>query len=168
MRSFSGPGFFAPLLLTLPLLPTAAAQSPLTTLFQTGSNQGNAGGGIYFDLTVAVAVTLQQIDVNTGSSTPPGRNGTFEVWLGPSTWQGNVADAQLWVQVAQASVTTAANGTPTPGVLQPPLPLGPGRYGVALRAVGFNWGYSGVPPAAASYANAELQLAVGGAQNTFL
>jgi hypothetical protein len=155
-------------MMSLSLLPIAAAQSPLTTLFQAGSNQGNAGGGIYFDLTVAVTVTLQQIDVNVGSSTPPGRAATFEVWLGPSTWQGNVADAQLWVQVAQASVTTMPNGTPTPGVLQPPLPLGPGRYGVALRAVGFNWGYSGVPPAAAGYANAELQLAAGGAQNTFL
>jgi len=41
----------------------ALPQSPLTTTF-SNNNSGNIGGGLYFDLTVIVPITILGLDLN--------------------------------------------------------------------------------------------------------
>ncbi|MFM1870994.1 MAG: hypothetical protein RL398_416 [Planctomycetota bacterium] len=170
------------------LLVGLAAQSPL----QTGLvpvNQGNTGGGLYFDLEVRSTVTITQIDTWVGPiGTEPGAL-DMEIWLGPSSYFGRLTTPGLWAPIATARV---ASFVPTGSqqlqsfVLQAPLALGPGVYGVALRsqqqtnatAVRWNHAYTNgltcsssvVPGSCANtvHSTAELTVRGGAAQNAFL
>lgn len=148
-------------------LPTpCTAQSPLLTL-AGGTNLGNVGGVVYFDLQVLTTVTITQLDFYCGSLTPAG-TGTLEVHLGPTTYVGNTLDPSLWTLIGSASQVPIAPFTMASGVLDAPLPLAPGDYGVLLRAVGFNHGYTNGNGSNQTFSNAELVLRAGAAQNAFL
>ncbi|MBL8724571.1 MAG: hypothetical protein JNK49_11020 [Planctomycetes bacterium] len=180
-----------PVLLALSTLTTlAVAQSPLVTL-TGGTNQGNAGGGLYFDLQVNTTVTINQISVRTGSATTTPTTGTsvMEVWLGPSTYVGNVTNPTLWTLVTTGTGTVGPSVV-APMVLTTPIALGPGNYGVALRSlttasggnVAWGFGYTngagnntplicGATPGSclnSIFTNSELTLRAGAAQNAFL
>ena len=92
----------------------AFAQSPLTTL-NVGGNQGNQGGGIYFNLTVNQTITINQIDFRVavaGQATD-----ALDVYLGPTTYVGNVTNAGLWTLVSSTNVVPTVNDS---------LSIGPG------------------------------------------
>jgi len=82
-----------------------SAQSVLTTL-TGGTNFGNNGGGIYFDLQVNTTVTLTRFDFLCGSNTVAG-TGTLDVYVGPSTFVGNVNNAALWTLVGSVTAPVA-------------------------------------------------------------
>lgn len=158
----------------------AFAQSPLVTLNQ-GGNQGNEGGGVYFDLTVNTTITINAFNFragNTGANPSGSVNmGQLGIWLGPTTWVGNVQNMSLWTQVAQTQVgnithnATGANpGVISPGPLVTPFALGPGTYGVALQSASgtFNHNYTNGNGTNQNFSTAELSFAGGGAQNAFL
>ncbi|GAB4146988.1 MAG: hypothetical protein Fur0037_15130 [Planctomycetota bacterium] len=149
-----------PILAATALAATALAQSPLTTTF-TGTNQGNVGGAIFFDLQVNQTVTFTQFDINCGTGAPVGTPGTLQVWMGPTTYVGNTSNPGAWTQVSSGTLTTNARGTPTPVPLTP-FALGPGHYGIALIAQGFNHGYT---TGALTASTTELTLTAGAAQN---
>lgn len=155
---------------------TLLAQSPLTTL-AVGGNQGNVGGGIYFDLTVNTTVTFNQIDFRIGDEATGA--GVLEIYLGPTTYLGNVMDPSLWTLVATTQTVTPIVTTTVSAPLQTPFALGPGQYGVALRAgATFDHGYTNgtgctsttIPGSCTNsvFSNAELMIQAGAAQNAFL
>jgi hypothetical protein len=129
----------------------ATAQTTNVPLGQplTSPNQGNVGGGIYFDLTVNTTVTFVNLNYVAADTSPTG-NSSLEMYVGPSTWVGNVsANPGPWTLVATTAPVPVTNGVDTPctGVLSPaglnpgPITFGPGVYGIALRAIGHSWGY---------------------------
>lgn len=151
------------------------AQSPLLTL-TGGTNQGNVGGGIYFDMTVNTTITISQIDFLCGANTVAG-TGTMDVFLGPTTYVGNVTNPALWTLVASAAVPVAPSTIAT-GTLNAAFALGPGNYGVALKSNAHNHGYTNgltctstsIPGSCSNslFSNAELTIRAGAAQNAFL
>lgn len=166
-------------LLTTAVATTAMAQSPLATL-NLGGNQGNEGGGIYFDLTVNTTITITAINFRAGNTAtnPAGsiNTGQMNVYLGPTTFVGNVTNAALWTQVTQTmsgsithNATGPAAGTLSPGPLATPIALGPGNYGVALESQAGIWNHNYSNPGnPTTFSNAELTLNAGAAQNAFL
>ena len=149
-----------------------SAQSVLTTL-TGGTNFGNNGGGIYFDLQVNTTVTLTRFDFLCGSNTVAG-TGTLDVYVGPSTFVGNVNNAALWTLVGSVTAPVAPS-TMSSGAVNTPFALGPGNYGVALRANLFSHAYTlgngtTVPGSGTNqtFSTPELVLRAGGAQNVFL
>lgn len=161
-------------------LVAAAAIAPAQTVCNLGqpltsANQGNVGGGIYFNLTVTQTVTFQSITYVSSDATT-GTQSSFNMFVGPSTWVGNVgANPGPWILVAQSTpvTVTPAVDTVCVGVLNPAGPnagtvtFPPGSYGVALQAVGHSWGYQngqfqfGAP-------GGEFTVDTGGASNAFL
>jgi hypothetical protein len=151
------------------------AQSPLATL-TGGTNQGNIGGAVYFDLTVTSTVFVTRIDFLCGSSTFAG-TGLIDVHLGPPTYVGNTNNPAAWT-LAGSATAAVAPGTVASGTLVTPLVLGPGSFGVALVSNGHNFGYTNgvactntTTPGACSnstFSTAELTLRAGAAQNQFL
>jgi hypothetical protein len=176
------------------LVASSLAQSTLSTL-TGGTNSGNSGGGMYFDLQVHNTITITQIDCLTGSPTPqiPASNtptpgpSVLEVWLGPTTYVGNVTNPSLWTPVATATGNVATT-TMVPFTLNTPLCLGPGNYGIALKSLATAtapnviWGFgytnggtctsSTIPGACTSpaslFSNADMTIRAGAAQNAFL
>jgi len=165
-----------------------AAQSPLVTN-QTPGNQGNMGGGLYFDLQVHTFVPITQIDTSVGNlGTIPG-NLLLEIWLGPSSYVGNLGNPAAW---SLAGTALATNYVPSaayqqvPFTCRFPILLPPGSYGVALRSqnvppagtVRWNHAYTNgagctsttIPGSCGNslHGNAELTLRAGAAQNLFL
>lgn len=165
------------------------AQSPLNTAL-TPNNQGNNGGGLYFDMTINTTITITQIDSWVGTNGLTAGALALEMWLGPSTYVGNVQNPALWTPVGTA---TAPTYTPNATVYQrlaftmnTPVTLGPGTYGVALKSqsaapvgtVVWNHGYTnGVTCSSTSipgsctntlFSNNEITIRGGAAQNAFL
>jgi hypothetical protein len=177
-----------PVLLALSTLATAVvAQSPLVTL-TGGTNQGNPGGGLYFDLQVNSTITINQIRVLTGNATTTPTTGTsvMEIWLGPSTYVNNVVNPSLWTLVSTATGTVGPSVMAQMNVTTP-FALGAGNYGVALRSltaasgsnVAWGFGYTngaggatcGATPGSCTnslFSNTQLTLRAGAAQNAFL
>jgi len=170
----------ATLLATTLAVSVSAQCNPGTlTTNNVGGNAGNAGGGIYFDLTVNTTITITDINFRAGS-TGSGGAGQMDIYLGPSTYVGNVTNAALWTRVAQtASTIINQNATATnPGILTlgplvdpntqlpGPITLGPGQYGIALasQATVFNHNYSN-PGNPATFSTPELTINTGAAQN---
>jgi hypothetical protein len=168
---------------------TATAQTTLNTGLTAG-NQGNVGGGLYIDLQVNNTLTITSINhwLNVGSTTTPfNGNVSWELWLGPSTYLGNVTNPSLWTKVGQ---TTPVPYTSTGGYTQltnltvVPVPqiaavtLAPGSYGFALRSIGGNNAYTNgtgctstsIPGSCTNttFSNADLVIRGGAAQNAFL
>ncbi|MCB9887311.1 MAG: hypothetical protein H6838_17610 [Planctomycetes bacterium] len=175
--------------LSLSLACGLAAQSPLSTGL-AANNQGNNGGGLYFDLQINTTVTLTQIDSWVGTNGLTAGNLALELWLGPTTYVGNVTNAALWTAVETA---TATNYVPNATVYQllsftfnNPVTLGPGNYGVALKSQSiapagtqvWNHGYvngltctsTSIPGSCSNtvHSNAEMTIRGGAAQNAFL
>ena len=153
----------------------AAAQSPLTTL-TGGTNQGNTGNNIFFDLTVNSTITITQIDFLCGANTVAGTGGGLEILLGPTSYVGNTLNSALWTPVVTLNNLTVAPSTMTNAMLPTPFALGPGNYGVALRSIACNHGYTNgvtctsttVPGSCSNslFSTAELTLRAGANQNT--
>lgn len=149
----------------------------------SGGNQGNTGGGIYFDITVNSPIRITDINFRAG---PTGSGGTSQmrIWMGPTTWVGNVTNPALWTEVRQTAATNIVQNATTanPGILTPgqlvdpvtqqpaPMELLPGSYGIALQSTlnVFNHGYSNTPPGPWSDPNNQLVITTGAAQNAFL
>lgn len=166
----------------------ANAQSPLVVA-NTPNNQGNPGGGLYFDLTVQQTLTITELNFGIGANNAAGTSCAVNIWLGPQTYEGNVTDPSLWVlvgttapysKVSAAGAYEVSSGcTVSPaGSNTAPVTLAPGSYGISLQAVGFIHGYTNgtgctgtQPPGScsnATWSNSHLQLRGGQAQNAFL
>lgn len=150
----------------------ASAQSPLTTL-SGGTNQGNVGNNIYFDLQINQTVTISRIDFLCGANTVASAAGNMDVFLGPTTYVGNTTNLGLWTSVASTGPISVAPSTVATGNLLTPLCLGPGNYGIALKSAAFNFGYSNGDGNATpgtgtnqTFTRVEMVLRAGANQNT--
>jgi hypothetical protein len=158
------------------LASAALAQSPLVTL-AGGTNSGNVGGGVYFDLQINTTVTINQIDFRCGANSLAG-TGFIDVYLGPPTYLNNVANPGLWAIVASTTPAAVGPSVVVNGALASPFALGPGTYGVALKSNNHAHGYTNgvtctsttTPGACANslFSTAEMTLRAGAAQNAFL
>lgn len=163
------------LLVVLALSALGTAQSPLRTL-TGGTNQGNVGGGIYFDLQINTTVTFTQIDFLCGANTTAG-TGTLDVFLGPTTYLNNVINPALWTYVGTVTASVGPSQMAS-GALSPNVALAPGSYGVAFKSNAFNHGYTNgagcssttIPGSCSNstFSTAEMTLRAGAAQNVFL
>lgn len=154
-------------------LACAVAQSPIVLGQPLNSpNQGNVGGGVYFDMTVLSTITLTSITYVASDVSPAGQS-ACNVYVGPAQWQNNVTSPNVWVLVGTTVPVPITGGVDQSvvGVLQPaglnsgPLAFAPGNWGVALQAVGHSFGYQNL---AASFSTAELIVTTGSASNVFL
>ena len=94
----NGPAACPPLTPGPPLPPPPPP--PLTdncveTGFASG-NGGNAGGGVYFDLTTTQAVTISGMLTNTSATGPIG----LEVYMVAGSFVGNETNAAAWTLIA--------------------------------------------------------------------
>lgn len=166
----------------LSLTAFAAAQS--LPLAQTPGNNGNIGGGIYFNLTVNQITTINSIAYWCKNDTVGGPfQSSFNMFVGPSTWVGNVgANPGPWVLVG-ATTPQPLPGSPATGQVGPDTlitgvinPAGtnpgtvtflPGTYGIALQAVNHQWRYQNYA-ALTTFADPNVSVTAGGASNAFL
>jgi len=165
-----------PAVFILPALALAAvAQSGTLALSPTHNNNGNVGGGIYFDVTFATVTTLDSISyVGTGGAAG---NSFFDVFVGPSTWVNNVAvNPGVWTLVGSSTPVPTPGGaafTPMTGVINPagpnpgPVCFAPGTYGIALKATGHAWRYQNFTTSQ-TYSDPFVTAVLGGASNAFL
>ncbi len=118
----------------------ASAQAPcnggVSTVGYIGTNMGNVGGAIYFNLTVTSAVSLGGLQTNytAAAGNPVG----ITVHTTPGTHVGNEGNPGAWTQVAMDNGAATSSGTdvPTPISFASVLNLAPGTYGIALVASG--------------------------------
>ncbi|MEO6595670.1 MAG: hypothetical protein ABIP94_13030, partial [Planctomycetota bacterium] len=71
------------------LCPAQTINSPLGQPL-TSPNQGNIGGGIYFNVTFNTTVTWVNLNYVAADQAAAGTS-SLEMFVGPSQWQGNVA-----------------------------------------------------------------------------
>jgi hypothetical protein len=139
----------------------SSAQLALTTLF-AANNGGNTGGAIYFDVEVKLKTTLLALDTNFDAAvgSPVG----LEIWVTEDGRAGKLGDQSLWELVARddGSATSAGDDQPTRINLEKALKLNPGRYGVALVAVGTGHSYTN---GARTIADGFLAIEAGEASN---
>jgi hypothetical protein len=109
------------------------AQLALTCPFDANA-AGDIGGVIYFDLEVKLKTTLFALDCNFGASV--GTPVRLEVWITEETRVGKLQDRSFWELAAQddGSALSAGSNQATRISFEAPLPLKPGRIGVALVA----------------------------------
>lgn len=167
MRPFLAALFLLP---SLALAQTCPLGQPLTS-----PNQGNPGGGLYFNLTVNTTVTLTHLNYVASDSSLAG-DSSLNLFVGPPTWVGQVgSNPGPWQHVGATTPVTIPGlvDTPVTGVLGPAginpgtITFSPGTYGIALQAVGHSWGYqNGVNTFHAP--GGEFSVATGGASNAFL
>ncbi|MCA8953249.1 MAG: hypothetical protein KDE27_27300 [Planctomycetes bacterium] len=133
-----------------------------------GTNSGNLGGGIYFDLTVNTTITITAMNFMCGPATVAG-TGSMEVWLGPATWVGNNTNPALWTLVDSTVPAAVAPSTVSTGTLTNGFSLGPGTYGVALRSQTGVWnhGYGNPGQSPNPTSTPELTFTAGGATNAW-
>jgi hypothetical protein len=164
------------ILAALLLLPSLAfAQTCPLGQPLTSPNQGNIGGGLYFNLTVNTTVTLTHLNYVASDSSLAGTS-SLNVFVGPPTWVGQVStNPGPWLLVGATTPVAITGGVDTPvaGVLVPaginpgPVTFAPGNYGIALQAVGHSWGYQNGSFTFAS-PGGEFSVSTGGASNAFL
>lgn len=137
----------------------AVAQSPLTTSFTGNTFLSSLDGAVYFDLHVHHELQLERLDLDLLSSA--GTPGSVEVLVRPGSWVGHVADRGDWVQVGAGAVVAGGHHQPSPCVLQAPVGLPPGSYGIALHLRGLMPAYA-FAFGPRSFGNGDLQLVAGG------
>ncbi len=150
----------------------ATAQLTLTTTL-TSNNGGNVGGAVHFDLTVLnpSGVLLSQIDANCAN--PRGTPAAIDIYMTAvnGTYVGNQVNPApgVWSLRATAPLVTAGSDVGAPAILNNPIPLAPGRYGVTIVHRGCAARYTGtatVPPTQTTFSNGDIQIDTGTAQNT--
>ena len=137
----------------------------------TSANQGNPNGAVYFNMTVNSVVTWDELEYVSSDATPSGAVSSFEIYFGPSQWQGSVSNNSQWILVGQSAPVTLTGGADETvvGVISGAgansggtVTFGPGNYGIALVAVGHSWGYqNGV----FNFSDSNLSITTGGASN---
>ena len=89
---------------------------------------------------VNTTVTFTQIDFRCGGTTVAG-SGTLDIYVGPSTYFGNVTNPSLWQYVATVTANVAPS-TVASGPVTPNFAMAPGTYGIALKSNAFSHGYT--------------------------
>jgi hypothetical protein len=149
------------------LAPAASAQSGafcLPTISPFASNNGGGvGGAVYFDMTVAGAVTLTDFVMNYSATagTPVG----VDVYTCQGTYVGNEGNSGAWTLVSSGTGSSAGLDARTVCTLGTPALLVPGTYGVALVAVGSAHRYTNGNGTNQNFSDPVLSLSLGAATN---
>jgi hypothetical protein len=154
-------------LLAASFAPQASALS-LTTFF-SHNNDGNLGGGFFFDMSIINPnpLTFYQIASNIGDDALALQNGTLDVYVTDlgDTYVGNESSFSAWTLVSSGSGISA--GVDNPTIIDiADFTLSPGQYGIALVA-GSTWdhAYTNGNGSNQSFSNSDLTLQFGSAMN---
>lgn len=153
---------FVPALLAVASL---AAQSPLAMPF-AANNSGTAGWTIFFDLDVVApaGITIRALDVNCGT-TALGTVGEIELYVGPTSYVGNVLAPAQWTRAEHGGVIAAGNNVPAYSCLGDGVYLPPGPHAIALRHVGVGIGFTNGTSTNLTGTTNEVHLTAGAACN---
>ena len=101
------------------------------------NNGGNAGGAVYFDITVSQSISIAGLDLNTGSAQT-----AVSVYTVPGTYLGNEGNAGAWTLVAEDDGLGLGNGAGarSAATFVAPFSLAPGTYGICLVGDNFTTG----------------------------
>lgn len=158
-------GILVALALQVPALTTNSEAASITTLFNA-NNGGSTGGAVYFDLTVGPNnLSITGLDTNTAETGVfPG----FQVFTGIGTAFGNEGNAGFWSLAATGTLTGLGLDGMSPVALSSNVSLGASTaYGIALvMPAGAGHDYTGPTGFVATYANLDLALSFGTADNT--
>lgn len=144
-----------------------AAQSLMTTF--TSNNGGNVGGAVHLDMTVLnpAGIVIDRLDINCANprGTPAGVD-LYMTALG-GTHVGNQQNPLpgTWHLRASGSLMTAGQDAHSTATLDKPVALAAGTYGVTLAYRGCATRYTNAATNL-TFANPDLQLNLGSAQNT--
>ncbi|MFN3241557.1 MAG: hypothetical protein ACE37K_08595 [Planctomycetota bacterium] len=135
----------------------------------TSANQGNPGGAVYLNMTCNTVVTWDQLEYVSSDASPAG-NSSFEIYFGPSQWQGNVANQGPWILIGQSAPVAIAGGVDETvvgvisgaGANTGTVTFAPGTYGIALVATGHSWGYQN---GTFNFSDPNVSITTGGASN---
>ncbi|HEX5051937.1 MAG TPA: hypothetical protein VFZ65_09210 [Planctomycetota bacterium] len=147
---------------TCNLLPFGAAASPALTTPFASNNGGSVGGAVYFDVTVANALYLDGLALNTSAAA--GTSLMVDVYrtaLGGS-WVASAANPAAWIAETAGFGVAAGADVPSAIELNSPFLLSPGSYGLAIVAHGFGHRYTN---GANGFSDANLGIAAGAASN---
>lgn len=150
---------------TLLLALGVAAQSPLTTTFNSSTFLAASGTVVYFDLDVHSGVQINQLDVNFYGAA--GLQVYVDVWVRNGTHVGNNTSNSGWT-LAGTSATVASSGRnlPTPTTFATPIVLQPGLHGIAVQHWGTGAAYTAGTAVGNIYAStAEMDFREGGSAN---
>lgn len=146
-----------------------ASADSIMTLF-AGNNNGSAGGGVYFDVTVsAAAIQITGFDVN--STAPAGTGFGFQAWTHTGTYAGTEANPAAWTMVATGSGVAAGTDQPSAVTLNAPFVLNNGVNALALVLADVGGGnavthrYTNGNGSNQNYSNADVALSLGSATN---
>lgn len=162
-------------LLAVAAISSVATSQTLATLVG-GTNQGNVGNIIWFDLQINTTVTISSLTMLCGATTVSSAIGNCDVYLGPSSYISNTLTPGLWtIAATTGAVMTVAPSVIATANLAVPLCLAAGSYGVGLKSSGFCHGYTNgltctsttVPGACSNslFSNAQMSLRGGANQN---
>lgn len=142
-----------------------AAQSPLTTTFNSSTFLAASGTVVYFDLNVRSGVQINQLDVNFYGVA--NLQVYVDVWVRNGTHVGNNTSNSGWT-LAGTSLTAASAGrnVPTPMTFASPIVLQPGLHGIAVQHWGTGAAYTAGTSVGNLYAStAEMDFLEGGSAN---
>lgn len=165
-RIVMGPARIA--LLILPLLVCASAKAgSISTLF--ASNNGGANGGaVYFDAQVLNPAGLEITGLELNTDAAMGGLVRIDMYTTPGTRVGNETNMGVWKFVAVGFGFGAGNDVPTPIALTS-FNLSPGSHGIVIvlsTDIGGVHRYTNGNGMNETYANADITLAFGAANNT--
>lgn len=146
------------------LAASAAAQSPLTTLF-AGPNGSGSGAVVFVNITVTVpSITINRIDVNSNAAA--GTRGRIRVWQTiPSVtfFSGSEQNFANWTVLAEGSVTAAGLDLPSTCCFSQPFTLtsAMGQRGYAIEHIGIGARYTNGTGTNQTYTNGEMTLFAG-------
>lgn len=142
-----------------------ATKSEARTLFNA-NNGGVVGAGCYFDVNVTNPDGISLCGVYANCNTGAGVGVTATVYITPTTYVGNDANAAVWTQIGSGTALTANFNSPTYFQFATNSYLAPGSYGMAVF-VGGGTGpaYSGTGtsplPGATTYSNGDVSYTLG-------
>lgn len=142
---------------------SVAAQSPLAMPF-AANNSGTAGWTIFFNLDVQAptGITITALDANCGT-TAVGTVGEIELYVGPTSYVGNVLAPSLWTLAEHGGVIAAGNNAPAYSCLGDGVYLSPGPHAIAIRHVGVGIGFTNGTSTNLTGGTADVQLTAGAA-----
>lgn len=143
----------------------SSAQSPLAMPF-AANNSGTAGWTLFcnLDVVAAAGITITAVDVNCGT-TPVGTVGEVELYVGPTSYVGNVLNPAPWSLAERGGVIAGGNNVPAFSCLGDGVFLPPGPHAIAIRHVGVGVAFTNGTSTNLTGATGDVHLTAGAACN---
>ncbi len=151
------------LLSVLALATSVSTADTIETLF-AANNSGSAGGGVYFDATIA-ANPLEVTGFEVNSDSAPGTPIAFSVFTFEGTWDGNHNSSNGWTLQATGSGTSGGRDARSVITLDNTFILPANSLRGMAIGLGFEAAHAYTNGPLGPFADANISLELGGATN---